>query len=236
MDNDNDLDIVAGNEDGNLFYFENQGTPSLAEWVEVSGYFGSIDVGSDCAPTVGDLTINNNLDVITGDLFHEIQFFENIEGTWTENPIPVSGITGGQNATPALVDLDNDGDLDMAIGNYDGTFNYYINLHIVVSTDPDEQQNNSFKLNNFPNPFSRSTTISFYGTTNLQKCSQINIYNVRGQLVRELRLSPSSLPPLYSVTWDGKNQSGEAVKPGIYFYKLVIDGTTKDVEKCLLVR
>jgi len=236
MDNDNDLDIVAGNEDGNLFYFENQGTPSLAEWVEVSGYFGSIDVGSDCAPTVGDLTINNNLDVITGDLFHEIQFFENIEGTWTENPIPVSGITGGQNATPALVDLDNDGDLDMAIGNYDGTFNYYINLHIVVSTDPEETQNNSYKLNNFPNPFSRSTTISFYGTTNLQKCSQINIYNVRGQLVRELRLSPSSLSPLYSVTWDGKNQSEEAVKPGIYFYKLVIDGTTKDVEKCLLVR
>ena len=166
MDNDNDLDIVAGNENGNLFYFENQGTPSAPDWLEVAGYFGSIDVGTDCAPTVGDLTINNNLDVVTGDMFHEVQFFENIEGTWIENPIPVSGITGGQNATPALVDLDNDGDLDMALGNYDGTFNYYENQYIIVSVDPEVPQTNFYKLSNFPNPFSHTTNISYFTTEN----------------------------------------------------------------------
>ena len=234
MDDDNDLDIVAGNENGNLFYFENQGTPSTPNWVEISGYFSGIDVGSNCAPTVGNLTMNYNLDVVTGDMFHEVQFFENIEGTWTENPYPVSGISAGQNATPALADLDNDGDLDMAIGNYDGTFNYYINLHIVVDIDPEQPQNNSYKLSNFPNPFSHATNIS-YATTESTENTEIKIYNVKGQLVRELKIKNSKLK-INEVDWDGKDQKGKEVKPGIYFYKLIVDGKTKAVEKCLLVK
>ena len=236
MDDDNDLDIVAGNENGNLFYFENQGTPSTPNWVEISGFFGSIDVGSNCVPTVGDLDMNNSLDIVTGDISGELQFFENIEGTWTENPYPVSGISGGQNTTPALVDLDNDGDLDLALGNYDGTFNYYENLHIVVDIDPEQPQINSYKLNNFPNPFSNSTTISFYGTTISHELSQIKIYNLKGQLVKVVNSFPNPSLGMIEAVWDGKNEDGKEVSPGLYFYKLSINGKTEAVEKCLLVR
>ncbi len=236
MDDDNDLDIVAGNENGNLFYFENQGTTSTPNWVEISGFFGSIDVGSNCVPTVGDLDMNNSLDIVTGDISGELQFFENIEGTWTENPYPVSGISGGQNTTPALVDLDNDGDLDLALGNYDGTFNYFENFHIIVDIDPEQTQTNSYKLNNFPNPFSNSTTISFYGTTISHELSQIKIYNLKGQLVRELLpVTPSPSHPV-SIIWDGKDAAGKKVSAGLYFYKLSINGKTEAVKKCLLVR
>ena len=236
MDDDNDLDIVAGNENGNLFYFENQGTPSTPNWVEISGFFGSIDVGSNCVPTVGDLDMNNSLDIVTGDISGELQFFENIEGTWTENPYPVSGISGGQNTTPALVDLDNDGDLDLTLGNYDGTFNYYENLHIVVDIDPEQPQINSYKLNNFPNPFSNSTTISFYGTTISHELSQIKIYNLKGQLVKVINSFPNPILGMIEAVWDGKNEDGKEVSPGLYFYKLSINGKTEAVEKCLLVR
>lgn len=236
MDDDNDLDIVAGNENGNLFYFENQGTTSTPNWVEISGFFGSIDVGSNCVPTVGDLDMNNSLDIVTGDISGELQFFENIEGTWTENPYPVSGISGGQNTTPELVDLDNDGDLDLALGNYDGTFNYFENFHIIVDIDPEQTQTNSYKLNNFPNPFSNSTTISFYGTTISHELSQIKIYNLKGQLVRELLpVTPSPSHPV-SIIWDGKDAAGKKVSAGLYFYKLSINGKTEAVKKCLLVR
>ncbi len=235
MDNDNDLDIVAGNENGNLFYFENQGTPSTPDWVEVAGYFGSIDVGTDCAPTVGDLSMNSSLDIVTGDISGELQFFENIEGNWTENHYFVSGISGGQNTTPALVDMDNDGDIDLALGNYDGTFNYYENQHIVVSADPEEPYINPYELHNFPNPFRQSTTISYYGTTNLHEFSQINIYNIKGQLVRKFKIQNLKLK-INEVVWDGKDEAGKEVKPGIYFYKLSINGKTEALEKCLLVR
>ena len=136
MDGDGDLDIVAGNEDGHLFYFENKGTTISPAWVEVPGTFGGIDVGSYCAPAVGDLDDDGDMDIITGDLFDEIQFFENVGGAWVENDSVVAGITAGQNAAPAFGDLDGDGDLDLAIGNYGGTFNYYRNLSVRDSIPP----------------------------------------------------------------------------------------------------
>ena len=48
----------------------------------------------------------------------------------------MSGITAGQNAAPALCDMDGDGDPDLAIGNYEGTFNYYENMIFLDSTPP----------------------------------------------------------------------------------------------------
>lgn len=101
----------------------------------------------------------------------------------------------------------------------------------------DEEPNDEHPcLTNSPNPFRYSTTISFYETTNLHEISQINIYNIKGQLVRELRFDTSSLTRLHEVTWHGEDEAGKQVKPGIYFYKLSIEGKTQAVEKCLLVR
>ncbi|MFC1682824.1 FG-GAP-like repeat-containing protein [Candidatus Zixiibacteriota bacterium] len=136
MDTDGDLDIVAGNEDGNLFYFRNNGTSDSAAWAQVPGFFGAIDVGSYCSPTVADIDGDGDMDVITGDLFDEIQFFENVAGTWVENDSVVAGIIADQNAAPAFGDLDDDGDLDLTIGNYGGTFSYYKNLSVLDSTPP----------------------------------------------------------------------------------------------------
>jgi len=234
MDDDNDLDIVAGNEGGNLFYFENQGSTSVPDWVQIAGYFGSIDVGSDCVPTVGDLSMNSRLDIVTGDISGEVQFFENIEGNWTENPYFVSGISGGQNTTPALVDLDGDGDLDLALGNYGGNFNYYENQHIIVSADPEVQQTNSYKLSNFPNPFRNMTAIRYF-TTESTEDTEIRMYNGKGQLIRILPVTSSPSRPV-EVIWNGDDEAGKEVKPGIYFYKLSINGKTEAMEKCLLVR
>jgi len=129
FDFDGDLDLIAGNENGNMFFFENQGSVTNPDWVEIIGFFGTISVGSNCVPTPGDFDLDGDIDIVTGNLWEDVQYFENQDGVWVENPLMVAEITGEQNTTPALVDLDADGDLDLVLGNYSGNFSYYRSLH-----------------------------------------------------------------------------------------------------------
>jgi len=109
---------------------------------------------------------------------------------------------------------------------------------IEITTDSisvDSQIPIKLSLSAYPNPFSTSTTISFSGKLNFHELSRIKIYNVKGQLVREiLPVSPSPGLPV-SVTWDGRDETGEEVKSGVYFCTLK-NGEEQLVKKLVLVR
>jgi hypothetical protein len=70
---------------------------------------------------------------------------------------------------------------------------------------------------NHPNPFNLSTTIEYA----LPKRAEvrIEIYNLLGQLVKSYNLG-YQLPGLRSITWEGKNDLGQEVASGIYFYRI----------------
>jgi len=183
MDADGDLDLVAGNEDGHLFYFDNSGTADSAAWAEIPGFFEDIDVGSHCSPSPGDFDGDEDIDLFTGDLFHEVQYFENIDGAWVEDVSAVAGISAGQNAAPALGDIDGDGDLDLAIGNYDGTFNHFENIHptFVWPADKEGRPITFEIVSAHPNPFNGATTLS--GTAPGNGRLELRIFNILGQQV-----------------------------------------------------
>jgi hypothetical protein len=217
MDYDSDLDLVVGEDNGNLNYFENSGTADSASWQEIPGYFGTIDVGSHCVPAIGDIDNDGDMDIITGDLFHEIQYFRNDSGTWTEDPTVVSGITAGQNAAPALADLDNDGDLDLTIGNYDGTFNYYENQNVTFIPVNNESflPNNYLLVNVYPNPFNLSTVFNI----KIQKAGdlQLKIFNQLGQTVIDKNIGYKNAQQFqYRLNFSNDLASG------IYYYSLVL--------------
>jgi len=70
---------------------------------------------------------------------------------------------------------------------------------------------------NHPNPFNPSTTISY----DLARPgpARISIFNLRGQIVR--KLVEADLPAgRHQVIWDGKDDRGNALGSGIYFYRL----------------
>ena len=75
---------------------------------------------------------------------------------------------------------------------------------------------------NFPNPFNPETWIPYQ----LSKDSNvsISIFNVSGHNVRSIDLGHQSvgsyIQPSTAAYWDGKNDAGEAVSSGIYFYTL----------------
>ncbi len=77
-------------------------------------------------------------------------------------------------------------------------------------------------LQNFPNPFNPETWIPYQLATNASV--MLRIHNVQGQLIRELHLGQqktgSYLSPETAAYWDGKDQIGERVASGLYFYTL----------------
>ncbi|MBN1154639.1 T9SS type A sorting domain-containing protein [candidate division KSB1 bacterium] len=71
--------------------------------------------------------------------------------------------------------------------------------------------------NNYPNPFNPSTLINF--DLKSQGDIQLSIYNVKGELVRNLAKGVYRAGS-YSVIWDGCDSKGDIMPSGIYIYML----------------
>ena len=83
---------------------------------------------------------------------------------------------------------------------------------------------------NFPNPFTASTVISFSVSNEQNKQNTISIYNVKGQKIRQF-----SIPNFqFSIVWDGTDNFGKKVSPGIYFYEMNFDNS-KLIKKMLKI-
>jgi len=93
------------------------------------------------------------------------------------------------------------------------------NATMVESTAPKTIDSPNL-VQNYPNPFNPTTTIK-YELSSKGKV-QIKIFNIYGQLVREL-VHDESDPGEYQVTWDGKNDDGQKVTSGTYFYQLRVN-------------
>ena len=90
----------------------------------------------------------------------------------------------------------------------------------------------NFNLTNYPNPFNPITNIHF----SLPSSGKIDlsIYNMYGQKVKILidEIYPQGE---HSVKWNGKNESGNKLPTGVYFYK-IISGNNYQVKRMLLLK
>ena len=88
-------------------------------------------------------------------------------------------------------------------------------------------------LSNYPNPFNPETVIKY----SMKDDGNVNIiiYNVLGQKVKTLVISYKNSGS-YEVKWDGKNNYGDKVSSGIYFYRLILDGKILDTKKMLMLK
>jgi len=90
----------------------------------------------------------------------------------------------------------------------------------VVDLLPESNLPNDFSLQqNYPNPFNPSTLIS-YSLPGIGKHHvSLKIYNLLGQKVKTL-VNSHQAAGVHCISWDGKDNSGQAVTSGIYFYQL----------------
>jgi len=86
--------------------------------------------------------------------------------------------------------------------------------------------------NNYPNPFNPTTNIAF----SLEKAGQttINIYSVNGQLQRTVLSKPMTAGQ-HQVSFDGRDDAGNMLASGVYFYKLQ-SGQKIATKKMILIK
>ena len=94
--------------------------------------------------------------------------------------------------------------------------------HLLIEMEMAEIPESTVLLPNYPNPFNPETWIPYHLATDAAVV--LTVYDTRGSVVRELRLGHQAAGIYESraraAYWDGKNQIGEHVASGLYFYTL----------------
>lgn len=97
---------------------------------------------------------------------------------------------------------------------------------------PGERPGEFSLYDNYPNPFNPETKISY---SLARPCRvRLEIFNLLGQKIRTL-VDQQQAAGVRQVVWDGRNQSGEEVASGVYFYRLEADDFSQ-TKKMILVR
>jgi len=118
---------------------------------------------------------------------------------------------------------------ELMISNFSSKVDYILDLQPVLPV--------AFQLSqNYPNPFNPETNIRFDIPAQMTEGTyvQLLVYNLLGQLVRIL-VDGTRFPGHHVVQWDGKNEFGEIVPSGVYFYT-IIAGDFKAIKKMTLLR
>lgn len=112
--------------------------------------------------------------------------------------------------------------------DYGETFTtYFHELDSLYTTVP-TQQKDKFGITVSPNPFSSFTSISFELPDNYRS-SDLNIFNLHGQLIRKIKI-PVAVKQLQ---WDGTDQKGRPVPKGIYLLNICNETYSSNYHKLL---
>ncbi len=132
IDNDEDLDLFTGYQNGNFGFYENIGDPGLPNFgVLQINFFGLTSLADNTTPFPVDLDNDGDYDMFAGSS-SGVRYFENTGNTnvasYDLQPVNPFGIISPTGISkPALVDIDSDNDMDLFIGASDGNTYYYEN-------------------------------------------------------------------------------------------------------------
>lgn len=226
------LDIVVGNAGfyttspigtATLYLWLNTGTPTAprfeltnSDWLGLSAY---ANISSDYTPTFGDLDNDGDLDLLIGSVASGLYCFLNTAGPGQPmqlqqdfRPMWASMNTGTFGA-PFIVDVDQDGAVDIIVGRRNGSIAYFRNIgapdNPIFGTQPTISRLGAIDTRTpIGVGFSRPAVITQPNGERWVVCG-----NLDGTLEAYIGLSPTDAAfPIVSKTW-GNVDEGERSSP-----------------------
>lgn len=118
-------------------------------------------------------------------------------------------------------------------GSSDGQFSVIKLSSDETSLTNHETQYTAELNQNCPNPFNPETEITY--TIHEESTVALDVYNLKGQLIKKLYYGYTT-PGDYSLRWDASDYNERKVGSGVYLIKLITNGESVYLKKCLLLK
>lgn len=227
IDADQDLDLFIGATNGRIFYYENTGTLTVFNFTFRSNFYSGIDAGDESIPRFFDIDRDGDKDLFIGKQDGKISFYRNT-GTASSPAFTLisnefNNINADRNSCPEFVDIDNDNDLDLFVGNVKGGFYFFRNDEISSVFVSTANIPAGFKIHqNFPNPFNPSTKLRFEFAERTAAELVINDLNGKTIEIMDKRVfEPGSYEYLYIA---------DGLASGVYFFGIRAGGKSEFIK------
>lgn len=131
-DEDGDLDLLLGSASGALYAYENVGTTREPNWRRLRNPIFDANHRTHSAPVLIDIDDDEDLDILVGNHSGKLELILN-EGDddrpdWKINNLAYADIDVGTGSIPSFLDIDDDDDYDLFVGNSRGRIIFYLNM------------------------------------------------------------------------------------------------------------
>lgn len=137
LDGDGDVDLIVGDGNGNIHYFNNTaGAGNLANFVLSTANLDGIDVGNTAAPELADLDRDGDLDLLIGHSTGKIKYYENTGSASSFQFALMTDTLGGIDMStpwyflgyPYPTAIDNGGNWQLFVGGAPGNVSRFTDI------------------------------------------------------------------------------------------------------------